>query len=174
MAELGRAALKAFFEAGDTPTESQFSDLIDSLVNIVDDDFCEWNKVTINFDDFQPEVGKTKFIDAFNVPAGYQVHRLIIHPTIAFTGAPITNATVELYEETDTAAYHSTTVVVFTAPTDKSGKVSPGYITASNYLIDFTTGNNVRIKLVIIGALAEINDLTQGSLDIYYKLDKLP
>lgn len=36
MAQLDRAALKAFFETGDKPTESQFSDLIDSLLSLLD------------------------------------------------------------------------------------------------------------------------------------------
>jgi len=58
MSQLGRVALKAFFEAGDTPTESQFVDLIDSLLNIIDDNHCCWKKETINFDDFQPDAAK--------------------------------------------------------------------------------------------------------------------
>ena len=37
MAQLDRATLEAFFESGDFPTESQFADLIESTVNIVDD-----------------------------------------------------------------------------------------------------------------------------------------
>lgn len=37
MAILDRAALKAFFETADTPTEGQFESLIDSLVNWVED-----------------------------------------------------------------------------------------------------------------------------------------
>lgn len=38
MGQIGRVALKAFFETGDIPTEAQFIDLIDSLLNITDDD----------------------------------------------------------------------------------------------------------------------------------------
>ena len=37
MATLSRAALKLFFQTGDTPTEAQFADDIDSSPNIVDD-----------------------------------------------------------------------------------------------------------------------------------------
>lgn len=173
MSQLGRSALKAFFEAGDTPTESQFVDLIDSLVSIIDDNFCHWNKVTINFDDFQPDATKVKFIDAFNIPAGSQLHRVIIHPTIAFIGAPITDSFIELYEETDNNTYENTDVNVFNAITDKSGKVSPGYTATDHFLINFTAGNKIRIRLEVVGALAEINDLTQGTIDIYYKLDKI-
>lgn len=36
MAVLDRAALKAFFETGDKPTQAQFADLIDSLFSLVD------------------------------------------------------------------------------------------------------------------------------------------
>jgi hypothetical protein len=37
MAQLGRAALKQFFETGDQPTQAQFEDLIDSIYNLTDD-----------------------------------------------------------------------------------------------------------------------------------------
>ena len=37
MSELGRTALKRYFQTGDIPTESEFSDLIDSMVNKTDD-----------------------------------------------------------------------------------------------------------------------------------------
>ncbi len=36
MSQVTRAALKAYFETGDTPTELQYIDLIDSLLNIID------------------------------------------------------------------------------------------------------------------------------------------
>ena len=38
MGQIGRVALKTFFETGDIPTEAQFIDLIDSLLNLTDDD----------------------------------------------------------------------------------------------------------------------------------------
>lgn len=37
MAAQGRTTLKSYFETGDKPTESQFADLIDSSLNLVDD-----------------------------------------------------------------------------------------------------------------------------------------
>lgn len=173
MSQKTRIILKEYFEVGDTPTESQFVDLIDSLVNIIDDGVCEWKKVTISYGDFKPEAGKIKFITAFNIPAGEQVHRFIIHPTIAFIGFPIIDVNIELYEESDTEPYVNTDVNVFSTVDYKSGKVSPGHIIANNFLIDFDTGNNIRIKLEVSGSLAKINDLTQGSITIYYKSDKI-
>ncbi len=38
MGQIGRAALKAYFETGDIPTQAEFIDLIDSLYNFTDDD----------------------------------------------------------------------------------------------------------------------------------------
>lgn len=38
MAQEGRIALKSYFETGDTPTEAQFANKIDSAFNLVDDD----------------------------------------------------------------------------------------------------------------------------------------
>ncbi len=37
MAQQDRATLKEYFETGDKPTETQFSDSIDSAINITDD-----------------------------------------------------------------------------------------------------------------------------------------
>lgn len=41
MAQINRNDLKSYFEAGDRPTASQFVDLIDSVLNITDDDYVE-------------------------------------------------------------------------------------------------------------------------------------
>ena len=37
----GRADLKSFFETGDTPTQAQFQALIDSVLNLTDDDYTD-------------------------------------------------------------------------------------------------------------------------------------
>jgi len=173
MSQKNRTELKAYFEVGDTPTESQFIDLIDSMVNALEESYLFWYKSTIEYTDFQPESGDFKFILAFPIPAGYQLSRVIIHPTEEFIGGPIASAIVALYDETNSTSYVNTDTDVFSAPTDKSGKVSPGYTTTSNFLIDLVAGGDIHIKLGVTGTLAEIDDLTQGALDIYYKLDKI-
>ena len=38
MAQVNRTTLKTYFETGDVPTEAQFIDLIDSLLNILDNE----------------------------------------------------------------------------------------------------------------------------------------
>lgn len=49
MAQLGRAALEAFFETNDFPTQSEFADLIDSFLNFTDDgsQILETDNITI-------------------------------------------------------------------------------------------------------------------------------
>ncbi len=47
MAKKGRAALEAFFETGDKPTEAQFTDLIDSFINLVDQSTID-NTIIVN------------------------------------------------------------------------------------------------------------------------------
>ncbi len=44
MGQIGRAALKAYFETGDIPTEAQFIDLMDSIFNFTDDDSDDINE----------------------------------------------------------------------------------------------------------------------------------
>jgi len=50
MAEQTRTTLKTYFETGDTPTESQFADLIDSVSNITDDGILTSEKWYITTD----------------------------------------------------------------------------------------------------------------------------
>lgn len=75
MGQLNRAALKAFFETGDKPTQAQFSDFIDSVLNYIDDTYLypHFIKLLIPSADvltlfsnpvaFIPPPGPGKFID---------------------------------------------------------------------------------------------------------------
>jgi len=53
MAEQGRTTLKSYFETGDKPTQVQFEDLIDSVVNISDDG----TPITNLVEDTTPQLG---------------------------------------------------------------------------------------------------------------------
>lgn len=59
MAQLDRAALKEFFETGDKPTQAQFSDFIDSCLNLIDDPVTQSTIITIS----SPEI-----LDLFTTP----------------------------------------------------------------------------------------------------------
>lgn len=76
MAKLDRAALKAFFETGDKPTQPQFADFIDSFISLVSnsnlDDGVKIksatdDKIQIVFDDtfFQITTDGDNFAEAF-------------------------------------------------------------------------------------------------------------
>lgn len=47
MAQLDRAALKAFFESNDIPTQAEFGDFIDSVPNFVSDSISETKQVSV-------------------------------------------------------------------------------------------------------------------------------
>ena len=47
MSQLTRTQLKAFFETGDLPKEIEYIDLIDSMVNILDDEGIQRKKITL-------------------------------------------------------------------------------------------------------------------------------
>ena len=168
-----RTELKTFFETGDKPTQAQFVDLIDSLINIIDDGLCPWQKVTKLYTDFQPCAVSEKFIDCFSMPAGYQLNRTIIIPTISFTGGGTDSAYISLYNEIDTIQYVNTLLNVFIAITSHSGVVGPGYVVATGPGVEPTQGEDVRIRLNIGGGMFNINNLTAGSVDIFYRLDKI-
>ncbi len=70
MGQIGRVALKAFFETGDIPTEAQFIDLIDSLLNFTDDD-----------SDNITESSTKKFLDSSGVQliAGIKEFSALVH-----------------------------------------------------------------------------------------------
>lgn len=174
MAIVDRATLKSYFETGDIPTQSQFVNLIDSLLSFLDDKIFGWQKVTINYDDFQPESNPELFIDCFSVPAGFQVGRIILILTTSFSGGTITDAFTDLYDPTDSSKYRSAFLNVFNAVTDVYGRVSPGYIDGFPFLIDISTGSVVRISIEVADATDGLNDLTQGALDVFFRLDKIP
>lgn len=54
MAEQSRTTLKGYFNTGDTPSEANFADLIDSVPNITDEASTKWTKYTIANDAYVP------------------------------------------------------------------------------------------------------------------------
>ena len=89
MAEKNRAELKSYFEIGDRPTQEQFADLIDSVVNKQDDG--------VNVDMGNFEVFNYVRVDAWNFvsrpPGWYRI--------ASVTGDKRANAIFELREQAD-------------------------------------------------------------------------
>ena len=63
MAEQGRTTLKSYFETGDKPTQVQFEDLIDSVVNISDDG----TPITNLVEDTTPQLGGRLDLNGNNI-----------------------------------------------------------------------------------------------------------
>lgn len=177
MAQLDRAALKAFFETGDKPTQTQFADLIDSLFNFIDDFSLPFIKVTKLFSDFQPNATNTGIIPFAVVPAGYQINRLFIKHSTLFSGGLINSAKIFVRDSSNQIDLMPSLYDVYQPPGDTIGIISAAMNTtsATNRIMDFINPSNILLGLTVDDPprTAIIDDLTQGSLDIYYRLDKI-
>ena len=89
MAERGRTTLKSYFNTGDAPNEDQFSDLIDSGYNKIDEASDRWSHYKVANDSYVPannwtvygsggsqweftvthSLGTTEFIPSFRYPS---------------------------------------------------------------------------------------------------------
>src|SRR4030042_1768829 len=165
MAEKSRTELKAFFETGDRPTQSQFEDLIDSVLNIVNDGFKAWTKLRLSYTDFQPDAGATKTINSIPVPAGYQLGKAFLIPITTFAGGLISAANIQLYDPQDLNVYFNSQCDVYTAIGNYTGICVPGFVNTDRRLQHRTSSSYVRAKLSVTGGT--MNSLTSGVIDIY-------
>lgn len=135
--------------------------------------YTGWNKVTLGFAAWQPNPAAFGLINAIPVPAGYQLDRVILKHTIAFGGGSSSNATVQIWDSSGTVTLDNSLLNVFAAPTNINGIISPAKVTGSTYtLTDISAGSTWQALLTITGDV--IDNITQGSIDIYYRLDKVP
>jgi len=168
-----RNTLKAYFEAGDKPTEDQFIDLIDSFLNFLDDGIFPMQKVTINYTDFQPSSSSNIYIDCLLVPQGYQVRRIYIIPSERFLGGTISDSAMQLFDSSDSFSLVNSLCSLFVIQADTWGMISPAYTEDYTSISDINDDSYIRMYFVVTGATDGFNDLTQGSVDIYYSLDKM-
>lgn len=173
MSEVSRAILKTYFETGDFPTEAQFIDLIDSLLDLNDDGVGKWQKVTKLFSDFQPDSANTKFIDLFQVPAGFQPINIVFRPTIVFSGGTISGGFAQIYFPGDVVPFSSASTNTFVAITGIRGTVAVPAPQSTNGLFDVSAPSFMRLALTLSGATDGMNDLTQGSITFFYQLMKM-
>lgn len=132
---------------------------------------ASWQKVTINYTDFQPDAAAFNFINCFQVPADNQVSRIIIIPRVPFAGGTITAAVFGIYESTQNYPFSNiNSIDVFAAISNVRGRISDCEITDNNGLMD-KTGSYTQCYISLTGGV--INDLTAGQIDVYYLLDDL-
>lgn len=168
MALKTRAELKAFFETGDFPTESQFADFIDSVNNILENNSPSWSKVTKTYADFQPNPGTTGSIQCFEIPANTQVVGIIVILRESFICAPASPIFVWLTNTSDTIAYSNLSSFEASQPISNfTGRKSDG-ILGSHLGIDNTTGGFSNLHIILQNPISKIDNLSAGILDVYY------
>ena len=132
MGQIGRAALKAYFETGDIPTEAQFIDLMDSIFNFTDDDT----------DDFTESATK-KFLNssAAQLIAGVKEFSNLVHANNAANAVKAFTATPTFAFDPD-GNDHQMTLTGNVTTFATSGEV--GSMGGNVYLInDGTAGRTV-------------------------------
>lgn len=150
MAQQGRTTLKGYFETGDTPTQAQFEDLIDSTQNIADDG----EGIASVVEDTTPQLGGDLDVNGNNI-----------------TGNPAIDGRRAIITETTTARTLSLTdsgdFIITT-----SGSATEVTI-PSNASVAFTTGTEIDFiqkgagELTIIGGGGvTLNGVEEGSTAI--------
>ena len=174
MAQKTRTELKAYFNVGDFPTETEFANFIDSIPNLIDDGICCMQSVTKTYADFQPAGATIKFIDLFAFPANHQIEFLVLRNNITFNGGGTNLAKLSFYNGNDAFYFFNmVNLDVFLPISNRSGSIYYGINGFTKGILDIA-GGNVRVKLEASGAgVIDIDNLTQGSFTVYYKLQAL-
>ncbi len=168
MAILDRAALKLFFETGDKPTQAQFADFIDSVPNFDDDGIGVWTKFTFDFTDFQPNAGTAGLVTIISLPALSILDNVQIKHSTPWAGGPIINSVMVLADPGGLFQY-STILDVFSFPAPTFGVSGR---TVVNAIFDASGAFNLSLGLTVFGGV--IDDLSQGDVNVWLKIDQLP
>jgi hypothetical protein len=166
MTQLSRTALKAFFQTGLKPTQSNFADLIDSVPNFVNLDPGTWLSKHILYSDIS--YAGTSYNLAFLSHAAKQfIDYWIVYSVTAFRGGTISACTMQPFSSVGgyplagvrdlyVAGGNFVSLRLGQFPYYACDMVNPW-----NSILTFTaTGGN-------------LNTLSQGEAYIYYKLTAL-
>ena len=169
MALKTRTELKAFFETGDFPTESQFADLIDSSPNYTDDDLQLWYKVSKVFSDWQPSGTKIKSVPLISIPSGKVLTGIIGRLITPFSGQNIASVKGRLYNYSFDSNYISDFIMSSGPGISHNGFVSSANLSEG---INTISTDSVLFELQIFEGLGKINDLSAGFYEFYFKLEQ--
>jgi len=162
-----RSALKAFFLTGLKPSASNFADFIDSDPNFGDVDPGIWTKFTIKYTDILYAGTSYQLPWLSSVPAKTIIDKCFIVIKTYFTGGTISN--VQMAPYTDGTTY-SGFLTIFSVSLLNSA--IPFYSFSNTYKNGrFDTTCNFIFQF--ISSSANLNALTAGELDFYYKLQQL-
>jgi len=168
MAEKTRSELKAFFETNDQPTQSEFSDFIDSILNFQDDGFGKWIKYTLDYTDFQPNATSTGYAVVLTAPALSNIVGFQMKHSASFTGGSISASDIALWLGSGTSQL-SVNLDVFSAPAENNGVQN---IAQHEIVLDIASTDGITLGLTLTDDI--IDNLTAGSIDVWLKIDTLP
>ncbi len=128
---------------------------------------AQWTKITKTFADFAA-ASLTNDISIFSLPAKGYIHDVKIVPTTEFLGGVISAATISVGIVSNLVKY-AVAANVFT------GNTTLGLVHTPIAGVENTGGvTDIRAAIVAVGVLQTLNDLTQGSVDIYLLTSILP
>lgn len=167
MTQRSRAALKAFFQTGLKPTQSNFGDLIESVPNFGDLDPSGWLKLNIKYSDIS--AAGTSF--TLTVNASVPAKCIFLFPSFNcktyFSGGTISQLTIIPYTNSSQSC---SSISLMTG-------INRNCITFFNpYTIGYTQAdftNPWAFKLVFTSTGGNLNTLSAGELDFYYLLQQL-
>jgi hypothetical protein len=167
MTAITKAALKAFFNTGDKPTEAQFADFIDSYPNLSDGDYGLMNKYDVLYSALSGSVYTQDILLCSNLPA-WRCHDFNFVFKAAFTGPSLSNFTVAFIDMTYNHVLHTAVVPFGSIIMNMHFSVSPivqyqgSYNTSWNFGLRFTSTN------------CYLKDLTAGEILCFYRRSLLP
>jgi hypothetical protein len=119
-----RAALKLWFETGDKPTQSQFSDLIDSIPNIIDD-AIQLKAVKVSLTAAQVKAGFTTPVEAIANPgAGKAIEVVSASEKLNFGTIAFDNATYSFLKANDVSVNEQASCGNISAGDSRIGRFS--------------------------------------------------
>ena len=163
MTQLSRTALKALFQTNDVPTQTDFENFIDSIPNFVDNDPSEYLKLSVDFTAVQiaSTIKDITIVAALPRTSLITLQGLVLNSY--FTGGAIATCTIITYID----GYASTAVASVFSGTSLN--------LFSNIVSSRQCGvaNPALFKIRFTSTGANLDALTAGNLDFYYKLSKI-
>jgi hypothetical protein len=154
MPPIPKSVLKAYFEKGDKPTQSQFYSLIDSSLNLVDD-------------------MKYLGLKIYNTSLPYEPGDITVHDGIFYEAISTTSGTFDPAKWAELSTTGNAIISIThsaLAALKSSGNLSPGqiyYISDKGIWIDALSDNQLNLSGKYLAVNADYQDLTENSLGIW-------
>jgi len=166
MAEQTRTYLKALFETGKTPTETNFSDLIETFSSVKENANFKIYSKTLVYDQFESCSTQSLFFDLFELDDDFIPVLAFIRLTENFVSAHDGDTQLELYDYNDSNIILRNAFILSANASTASGKMGILDLSHSVYLPIVSPYNVLRGKISITSGVYNLDDLTSGSASI--------